>query len=66
VRINQYKTFEGRSAYVTTLNLTEDVLRMIAVEISSNEQRVRVRLESGKSIYGKHFQYAPIKEGVEE
>jgi hypothetical protein len=39
---------------------------MIAVEISSNEQRVRERLESGKSSYGKHFQYAPIKEGVEE
>jgi len=62
MKINQFKTYDGRNAYVDTLNMNDDVVRMIAIEVSSNEGRVRALLQSGKTIYGKQFKYVPLME----
>lgn len=61
MRINQYKvTPDFRNPYVETLNYTDDVVRMIAREIHSNEERVRVILDAGKTIFGTIYKYVPL------
>jgi hypothetical protein len=60
MKINQYKT-DNVQPYVETLNLTDDVVRIISQETSMNPAKVRAQLEAGGTIYGPIFKYVPVE-----
>lgn len=60
MKVNQYKT-DNVQAYVETLNLTDDVVRIISQETSMNPRTVRTQLEGGRTIYGPIFKYVPVE-----